>query len=729
MRQRARTITDEARRHARGAGERPRARGGWPAAAVAATTLGLLLAGAGGAAAWSTTEPHDVPGPATTTLPGTLLEGGSTDGGTTTLLAYAAAGDEVVARLATTSRTPAGARVVVTDPTGAVVHDDAAPAAVGGTHLGGTWVAGAEGVWSIAVQDPDPGSGDGAALSWDVGVVRDGASIPGRVWTESLAIHTSAVTSLVVHAAAPDGAVYRVRLDGYDGIDSTLRMNDVGNAAAFTCEPAGRSVPMPRSPEADGAGAAYWQPSSADCDGLTAYRLFLDPPAPDLPASTQAWADRRTEGTWLRADYRSPSIDALAFARQGSASNAGELTGVLAGQPGVVRVEVDADGDGGFDGPADVVDEVAVLEPGAFSWRWDGVDATGHEVPTTATGVVVRATMAQVSPLHFLRIDAETSTGGIEVETLTGPAPGIASLHWDDTMLEPSSDRRWSRTPSLIGSDPATTSAGGVHGWEAGGERPNQNDGIAGSWGDLRSIDDWASIVDHAEATVAVPALADLRIDKRVDAEATLALDGSSASVRWTIEVGNLGAVDASGTVVADAYPAELDVASIVAETPTRGTFDAATGVWTVGTLEPGAVASLTFQGTIATTPGAAATVANAATVTSPQSPAVPGSCEPNDDLASDADRCDVVETPLTPTPQPATPAVAPADPSTPAASTPAASTPAPPAPARDATAAPAALGLPRTGGGVEAPALIGGALAIALGLGALLVRHRIRRS
>lgn len=708
MRQRT---SDEMRRAAR-------RRRRWMGAALAALGMAAAAGGASASAAAGAVGLPQAPGidgPATTTLPGTQLQGGWSDGGASTLFAYAAAGERVVADLRVTDRTGVGARVVVRDPSGVVVHDATVAQGAGvDAALGGAWDATGDGVWSIVVHD---GVGQQAGLAWDVAVVGVAGSVPGRVWTESLAIHTPEPTTIAVHAAAPDGAIYRVTLAGYDGVDSTLRMNDVGNAAVGTCEPALRSVPMPHSPEADGAGAAWWQPTAAQCEGLTDFRLFLDAPAADLPPSTTAWADGRTAGTWLSAEYVAPTIGALAFARDHLATNAGVLSGTLSGQPGVVRVEVDADGDGGFDGPRDVVDEVAVLEPGAFSWRWDGIDGAGATVSTTATGIAMRATLAQVSPIHFLRIDAETSASGIEVEALTGPEPGVATLHWDDTALEASSGERWTRTAALIGSDPATTSAGGVHGWEAGGERPNQNDGVGGSWGDLRAIDDWASIVDHAEAVVALPALPDLRIDKRVDAEVLAADDGSAASIVWTIDVANLGAVDATDVTVVDDYPAELDPASLqVVGGPSHGTFDTVSGAWSVGTLAPGAVASVTVQGTVATTPGAAATVVNAASVTSPQSPPPPGTCTPNDDLASDDDRCDVVETPLTPTPIPAS--------QPPVTTEPAAA----PSPSPTPRAVRPVEPLPETGAPIEVALAVAGGVALACGIAAVGLHRRRAR-
>ncbi|QCR18184.1 DUF11 domain-containing protein [Agrococcus sp. SGAir0287] len=676
-------------------------------------TLGATLLGIGAAPAWATPAVLAAESAASTTLPGTLLLGGWSDGGVSTLHAYATAGERVVAALATSDRSGTGARVVVRDPAGTVVHDARLEAGAPiGTELGGAWTAQVDGVWSIAVHD---GPGRQAGLTWDVAVEGAVGPIAGRVWTESLAIHTPEPTTIAVHAAAPDGAIYRVTLDGYDGVDSTLRMNDVGNAAAGACEPAHRSVPMSHSPEAGGAGTAWWQPTSDDCDDLTDFRLFLDAPAADLPASTTAWADGRTEETWLSAEYVSPTIAGLAFVRDGPGANAGVVSGELRGQPGVVRVEVDADGDGAFDGPRDVVDEVAVLEPGAFSWRWDGHDAAGSPVPTSATRLTIRASMAQVSPIHFLRIDAETSAGGIEVEALTGPQPGVATLHWDDTALVASSDARWTRTDPLMGSDPATTSAGGVHGWEAGGEHPNQNDGVGGSWGDLRSIDDWASIVDHAEATIAVEALPDVRIDKRVDAEAVVAGDGSAATVVWTIEVGNLGLVAATDLSVVDGYPAALDPASLqVVAGPTQGAIDLASGTWTVGTLPPGATASVSLQGTVSTTPGTAATVVNVARVTGPQLPPPTGSCIPNEGLEADDDRCDSVGTPLEPTPTPTTEA-------------------APPAPVSDpplrSRGRPEPEPLPQTGADLDGALAVGGAATLALGLAAIVWHRRRARS
>jgi uncharacterized repeat protein (TIGR01451 family) len=70
--------------------------------------------------------------------------------------------------------------------------------------------------------------------------------------------------------------------------------------------------------------------------------------------------------------------------------------------------------------------------------------------------------------------------------------------------------------------------------------------------------------------------------------------------VQFTITASNVGTVDATGVQVTNQLPAELRIPTGMAAFPSTGTFDAATGVWSVGTLAAGANATLVIPAIVA---------------------------------------------------------------------------------------------------------------------------------
>jgi uncharacterized repeat protein (TIGR01451 family) len=123
------------------------------------------------------------------------------------------------------------------------------------------------------------------------------------------------------------------------------------------------------------------------------------------------------------------------------------------------------------------------------------------------------------------------------------------------------------------------------------------------------SVTTTATDPDPANNTSSVPTdvieTADLRVTKTVDNRAP-AID---TRVRFTVTVFNAGPSNATGVELVDQLPAGL---TFVGATPSQGTFDAATGLWTIGALANGASASLTLDA-IAARSGP---LANVATIT-----------------------------------------------------------------------------------------------------------------
>jgi uncharacterized repeat protein (TIGR01451 family) len=127
--------------------------------------------------------------------------------------------------------------------------------------------------------------------------------------------------------------------------------------------------------------------------------------------------------------------------------------------------------------------------------------------------------------------------------------------------------------------------------------------GVSGSEGGFASdggFEEWA----HSTAGAVTP-LADLSLTKSVN-DATPPVGGT---VTFTITLTNSGPETATNVAVTDQLPAGLAFVSAAA---TQGSYDAATGVWTVGTVASGGTATLVIAATVAV----AGAFANTAQVT-----------------------------------------------------------------------------------------------------------------
>ena len=109
---------------------------------------------------------------------------------------------------------------------------------------------------------------------------------------------------------------------------------------------------------------------------------------------------------------------------------------------------------------------------------------------------------------------------------------------------------------------------------------------------------------DQASATV-TPTIADLSLIKTVN----LPNQPVGQNVVFTLTLANAGPDAATGVSVTDLLPAGL---TFVSSTPSQGTYNATTGLWTVGTINSGANATLAITATV----NGLGTLANSAQVT-----------------------------------------------------------------------------------------------------------------
>ncbi len=105
---------------------------------------------------------------------------------------------------------------------------------------------------------------------------------------------------------------------------------------------------------------------------------------------------------------------------------------------------------------------------------------------------------------------------------------------------------------------------------------------------------------------VAFLALVPLRLCAAPDIALQMTVDtvvpAAGQPVQFTIIASNVGADAASGVQVTDQLPAELKIPTGMAAFPSTGTYDAATGVWSIGSLAAGANATLVIPAIVAVT-------------------------------------------------------------------------------------------------------------------------------
>ena len=321
------------------------------------------------------------------------------------------------------------------------------------------------GQWNIRVTDQSGGQGNYHS---------------GRVWAETY--HMTDTQSRpgdhTFWAIDDSGYRYQVDLHNYIGINSTISANALGLTRGEECTPVYRSA---QSWEFEGDN-----PLVQDCG--SPFRLFFEPPSDDLPSSAMIGGEER----WVAPDEL--LIDELTngtidFIPGTDAANPGAgtfTTTVDRRFQGSYFLEVDADGDGIFDGPNDRRVQVSAQGGGEYNYAFDGLDNNGEQFPA-CTPMNARMTFESVGEIHMVQVDVE-QRGGIGFRKLNGihaDTDQARVIYWDDTQLalpgQPSGSVNVINPPYGQDGTAGHVSGPGVHGWNY----------AVGSWGDNRVIDDW----------------------------------------------------------------------------------------------------------------------------------------------------------------------------------------------------------------------------------------------
>lgn len=102
-----------------------------------------------------------------------------------------------------------------------------------------------------------------------------------------------------------------------------------------------------------------------------------------------------------------------------------------------------------------------------------------------------------------------------------------------------------------------------------------------------------------ALACAALPRIAAATPDVALQMSLDTLVPAPGQTVQFTVSASNVGSSAASGVQVTDKLGPELRIPAGMAAFPSTGTFDPATGVWTIGTLESGAGATLVIPAVV----------------------------------------------------------------------------------------------------------------------------------
>lgn len=451
------------------------------------------------------------------------------------------------------------------------------------------------GIWSVTY---DALGVQGRYTTWDITVRQAGTEVPGRVWSEAYVMGQRGVgdalfgTDFTLYYQAITGDQYRATYLGFNGIDSVFQANAIGLRMAPSCESYYQSS-QGNGPFADGYSSA-----GAGCG--PAYKIFFDEPAADLPASAVRF-DGETD--WILNPVVDPDVTDITFAPSSGTTQAGVITFNVANFVGNMAIQIDANGNGTYTDPEDLTIPYASAS-GAATYTFDGLDGLGNAIPADQP-INIRAGIDRTGEIHFLNGDVELREGGIEVVSTRGPDAGNATLYWDDTIVNTQQADRCSGPLDAVSALGGVDSTGGVHGWDdcATSTLSNANNGINGSYGDTRTIQEWTYRAVTVEDVVAVAARAsEIVVTKSADPASTTTV-AAGQNVTYTISFSNTG--DADGVVdYDDVISGVLDDATITA-TPT--TSDAALIASTVtdgrfavdGTLTAGQTVTVSYSVTV----------------------------------------------------------------------------------------------------------------------------------
>lgn len=378
----------------------------------------------------------------------------------------------------------------------------------------------------------------------------------------------------VLYSYTPDQTVIKIDYEtGFQPIAFTVAVNSYGTNTAGTFDVSRKSVSNATAPTQ-----------------LNGFKVFLNiPDVNSFPISPIP----------ANPTFRSPAV-----------SGCGPYSiNFSVAEPGDVKLLLNLNNIAGYQsGSADRIIEVFNVVAGNNTASWDGLNGLGVAV---AAGTNLNLSLTFLKGRFNLPIyDAELNKGGLRISITSPISITNASLWWDDSSLASigttcsvAADNANNITPvginnSLVGSlSPA-------HAWNGNGN-PSQTipaPAVSGNdldnlqcndFGNVATINTWGWGYTSADTSLSlIFGCADLAVAKVVNNASVLA----GANVTFTITASNSGPAPSANTVVNDILPSGY---LFVSATPSVGSYDNITGIWSIGTLSSGVSVQLTVIATV----------------------------------------------------------------------------------------------------------------------------------
>jgi uncharacterized repeat protein (TIGR01451 family)/MYXO-CTERM domain-containing protein len=464
-------------------------------------------------------------------------------------------------------------------------------------------------------QAGDKNASQGTSIAaWDA-TVRDSlpsaVDITGRVFTYYLALFTGGNGRPVfptIYAVTSDAYKYQVDLRGMDPNGWLVYGNQVGFLDSDGNTPLYHDAVaaddhllrggFPGQLTTIQGGVKFARPS---------FPLFFEPPA----AATIA-------ALGIPAAPIAPIMSAISFTGTlgGNTSlvNSGGTFKFTTNVPGVYDIVISRNGSFDPTLPANRSLRGVVVGAGTHTVAWNGRD--NSNVPFPAGPYNADVTL-HGGEYHFPMIDVENDTAGGPTITMINPpgacpplTGGCSGAFYDDRAYRTLNGKVVNSPGNAVGNTlcglapPAPAFADPIFGFNstttqrrfgaAGGG--NANLPCKGNFGDAKGLDIWTyNQSNTVVAPLKIVASADIRVTKTVS-DATPAV---GTNVTFTVSARNLGPNNATGVHVRDVLPAGV---TFVSAAPSRGTYNAATGLWNIGNLATGVTVTLQITVTVNTT-------------------------------------------------------------------------------------------------------------------------------
>lgn len=474
------------------------------------------------------------PAAAESSLAGTTIRSGNT------FYAFVDAGETLDARFTQSGVSAGGvASTITVSRPGAAPTSCVIPAAAP-TGYACAWnglEAPTAGIWEIAFRNADDVH-NGRYVDWDIDVRSGGVEVPGRVWVDKYTVAQLVYdgVDLPLYYQAKTGDQYRAVYRDFNGVDAVFVADATGIRADGSCEPYYQSaLPLPWG---GGLGTPH-SISGGECGPL--YKIFFAAPAEDLPASAPMH-DGGTE--WILPDIVDPEITGLTFTPESGSIQSGTISFAVSNYFAPLSIQIDADGNGAYDDDVDR-ELTHTVTDGNEAVTFDGIDGLGAPIPADRE-ITIRAQIDRTGEIHFVNDDVEKRGGGIEVTAMRGASAGDATLYWDDTHINTQQDQRCSALVGPVSALDGVDSTGGAHGWPlcANPGSSNANDGIRGSYGDRRMVQEWTyRSVDVARSVTVDARSGDVTVEKSADPASGTAVHAGDV-IDYTLTFRNVGTAD-----------------------------------------------------------------------------------------------------------------------------------------------------------------------------------------